>query len=146
MKDEQEKINEAATRYATHPVDTGKTDFYGKYDKETKFVTVEYAAFRAGVDWAKACLKSPWISVHSSQPKDFKELLRTFNGIITRDKLCTVNVIARAEKGDKAIFIMAYMYYDKDSYTWKWESLVKATGETYYITHWMPIPEFINNI
>lgn len=134
-------LGELASEYAQKefPVYPEKDDIrnIGKHD-------VAFHAFADG--WNAAKRESPWISVHSSLPKDFKELNRTFNGIIIRDKPCTVNVIARAEKGDKVIFIMAYMYYDEDSYTWKWESLIKATGETYYITHWMPIPEFINNI
>lgn len=97
--------------------------------------------FKAGAKWADEHPISPWISVNSSNPSDHKVLHRTFNGILIRDELRTVPVIARAVNGDKVIHIMAYMYLNRDTNLWEWVSLNKPIGKVYSITHWMLIPE-----
>lgn len=94
-----------------------------------------------GLETADTNPISPWVSVHSSKPSDYKELHRTFNGILIRDELRTVPVIARAVNGDNVIHIMAYMYLNRDTNLWEWVSLNKPIGKVYSITHWMPIPK-----
>lgn len=129
-------LGELASEYAQKefPVYPEKDDIrnIGKHD-------VASHAFADG--WNAAKRESPWISVNSSKPKDYKELHRLFKGMLIRDDMCTVPVIARAANGDKVIYIMAYMFLNKFTNLWEWVSLNKPIGKIYSITHWMPIPK-----
>lgn len=136
----KEQIHEAEIIICTHTRPTGEID-NGEFITEYSYDQIEGIGFRAGAEWADAHPVSPWVSVHSSKPSDHKELHRTYNGILIRDELQTVPVIARAVNGDNVIHIMAYMYLNRDTNLWEWVSLNKPIGKVYSITHWMPIPK-----
>ena len=77
--------------------------------------------FEAGVKWADANPKSPWISVFDSLPCNHKELID--------NDISTVMVFVKTKYSVGTDYMRLYM----DS-TWRWESY-------HDITHWMPIPE-----
>lgn len=135
------QIYEAQKRICTHVRQTNEQDYHGHFHTECSYDPIEGMGFIEGAEWADEHPISPWISVNSSNPSDHKVLHRTFNGILIRDKLRTVPVIARAVNGDNVIHIMAYMYLNKDTNLWEWVSLNKPIGKVYSITHWMLIPE-----
>lgn len=120
-------LGELASEYAQKefPVYPEKDDIrnIGKHD-------VAFHAFADG--WNAARRESPWISVEEDLPCNHEELkhLGNTNNVLVID--------------DKQSTFIAFMKKYKDN-EWIWDS----TNNFVFlplITHWMPIPEFIDNI
>ena len=77
--------------------------------------------FEAGVMWADANPKSPWISVEDDMPCNHKELI-DFD-------ISTAMVFVKTKYSVGTDYMRLYC-----DFTWRWE---RYRG----ITHWMPIPE-----
>ena len=83
--------------------------------------------FEAGVKWADAHPKSPWISVDEDLPCDEKDMVIEF---IKEVELRTKKVVVLLEDG----FIDITYMYSFPPHGWHW-NINDA------ITHWFPIPE-----
>ena len=84
--------------------------------------------FEAGVKWADAHPKSPWISVDDDLPCNHEELLSKEKEGYTESVMAYTNI--------GVIFISMRKYDDG----WKWETS-HYFPRIIIITHWMPIPE-----
>jgi len=79
--------------------------------------------FIAGAKWADVNRENPWIDINEQCPED--------------DQL----VLARVDNG-RITLARAWVIETENSLSVKWTAeYIPLFGE-YYITHWMPIPEF----
>ena len=83
--------------------------------------------FEAGVKWADAHPKSPWISVDDDLPCNHEELLSKEKEGYTESVMAYTNI--------GVILISMRKYNDG----WKWET--SHYFPRIIITHWMPIPK-----
>ena len=96
------------------------------WDGRTYEQALMATGFEAGVKWADAHPKSPWISVEEDLPCNHEEL-------IIDDELFdkhTKPVICKKSYGVSCVGIMIY---NVDRNVWRWVSEKP--------THWFPIPE-----
>lgn len=83
--------------------------------------------FEAGVKWADANPKSPWISVDDDLPCNHEDMIALVGNLSKH----TCSVLVRFDHGG---INFAYMYCSGCKQDWHW-------AESGIITHWMPIPK-----
>lgn len=84
--------------------------------------------FEAGVQWADANPKSPWISVEDDLPCNHKGLI-SYNPFTNKQNTKFVLIV------DSNGFVqLSFMEYGKNGWEWyRW-----------YVLYWMPVPELPN--
>ena len=116
MKREEEIRNAIDTIIPIPPSENGR-----KYEQ-----ALMATGFEAGVKWADAHPKSPWISVEEDLPCSHEELMA--KRLFSYEKE-TVHVLTLLPDGDIVIDFMV-----RNRGKWKWWSHHRPT-------HWFPIPE-----
>lgn len=126
--DRKEEIQKAAEEARAASAETLTTHGTHSHLDDIPFIKLSYdeiaeSAFIKGAEWADIHPNSQWIDINKQFPED--------------DQL----VLARVDNG-KITLARAWIIDTENLLSVKWTAeYIPLFGE-YYITHWMPIPEF----